>query len=110
MASSSRVKPSPSWGPKDFLTVSIALAVSSPLTPLAPLRPEVEKVVDVEMLENVEAVIIEASLGAGVQRDAGESETESNLVRGFAMSRSSSSEPSTPSSLRVRVGKPLLIL
>ena len=94
------------------VTASMALAVSPSLNALCLLRPEVEKVVDVEMLEMVDAVIMEASLGAGVHRDAGwESEDESILLSGMALSPFSASSSSSSWSLRVsRDGRPALML
>ena len=90
----------------------MAFAVSPSLNPLCPLRPEVEKVVDAEMLEMVDAVIVDASHGAGVHRDAGwESEEESNLLSGMALSSFSPSSSSSSWSLRVsRDGRPALML
>ena len=80
-----RVKPSPSLVPRLFLTASIALAVSQTLTSL---RPEVEKVVDVEI---VEAVAKEASLGAGVISDS-DVESESALLSALESCLSLASE------------------
>ena len=69
LASWSRVNPSCSPAPRAFLTASIALAVSELLVVL--LFREADSQVEV-----VDAVAKEASLGAGVVNDGGETSSE----------------------------------